>query len=101
MERESFEDPELAAYLNAHFVPVKVDREERPDVDKIYMDSLHALGQQGGWPLNMFVTPEGKPVTGGTYFPPKPLYGRKSFRELLETLASIWKNEREDRKSAV
>ncbi len=95
MERESFEDPELAAYLNAHFVPVKVDREERPDVDKIYMDSLHALGQQGGWPLNMFVTPEGKPVTGGTYFPPKPLYGRKSFRELLETLASIWKNERE------
>jgi len=95
MERESFEDPDLAAYLNAHFVPVKVDREERPDVDKIYMDALHALGQQGGWPLNMFVTPEGKPVTGGTYFPPQPMYGRKSFRELLETLASIWKNERD------
>ncbi|MBT3215007.1 MAG: thioredoxin domain-containing protein [Deltaproteobacteria bacterium] len=95
MERESFEDPELAAFLNAHFVPVKVDREERPDVDKIHMDALHALGQQGGWPLNMFVTPEGKPVTGGTYFPPQPMYGRKSFRELLETLASIWKNERE------
>jgi len=95
MERESFEDPELAGFLNAHFVPVKVDREERPDVDKIHMDALHALGQQGGWPLNMFVTPEGKPVTGGTYFPPQPMYGRKSFRELLETLASIWKNERE------
>ena len=95
MERESFEDPDLAAYLNAHFVPVKVDREERPDVDKIYMDALHALGQQGGWPLNMFVTPEGKPVTGGTYFPPQPMYGRKSFSELLETLASIWKNERD------
>ena len=95
MERESFEDPELAAFLNAHFVPVKVDREERPDVDKIHMDALHALGQQGGWPLNMFVTPEGKPITGGTYFPPQPMYGRKSFRELLETLASIWKNERE------
>ena len=95
MERESFEDPELAAFLNAHFVPVKVDREERPDVDKIHMDALHALGQQGGWPLNMFVTPEGKPVTGGTYFPPQPMYGRKSFRELLETLASIWKDERE------
>ena len=66
MERESFEDPDLAEYLNNHFVPVKVDREERPDVDKIHMDALHALGQQGGWPLNMFVTPEGKPVTGGT-----------------------------------
>ena len=95
MERESFEDPELASYLNAHFVPVKVDREERPDVDKIYMDALHTLGQQGGWPLNMFVTPEGKPITGGTYFPPQPMYGRKSFRQLLETVASIWKNERE------
>ncbi|MDP7046736.1 MAG: thioredoxin domain-containing protein [SAR324 cluster bacterium] len=95
MERESFEDPELAAFLNAYFVPVKVDREERPDVDKIHMDALHALGQQGGWPLNMFVTPEGKPVTGGTYFPPRPMYGRKSFRELLETLALIWKDERE------
>ena len=74
MERESFEDPDLAEYLNNHFVPVKVDREERPDVDKIHMDALHALGQQGGWPLNMFVTPEGKPVTGGTYFPPRPMY---------------------------
>ena len=74
MERESFENPELAIYLNKHFVPVKVDREERPDVDKIHMDALHALGQQGGWPLNMFLTPEGKPVTGGTYFPPKPKY---------------------------
>ncbi len=80
MERESFEDQELAAFLNAHFVPVKVDREERPDVDKIHMDALHALGQQGGWPLNMFVTPEGKPVSGGTYFPPRTMYGRKSFR---------------------
>ena len=78
MERESFEDSKLAEFLNAHFVPIKVDREERPDVDKIYMDALHALGQQGGWPLNIFVTPEGKPVTGGTYFPPKPMYGRIS-----------------------
>jgi len=95
MERESFEDPELALYLNKHFVPVKVDREERPDVDKIHMDALHALGQQGGWPLNMFLTPERKPVTGGTYFPPKPMYGRKSFRELLENLVFIWENERE------
>jgi len=95
MERESFEDPDLAEYLNNHFVPVKVDREERPDVDKIHMDALHALGQQGGWPLNMFVTPEGKPVTGGTYFPPRPMYGRKSFGELLRTLVSAWDNERD------
>ena len=95
MERESFEDPDLAEYLNNHFVPVKVDREERPDVDKIHMDALHALGQQGGWPLNMFVTPEGKPVTGGTYFPPRPMYGRKSFGELLRTLVSVWDNERD------
>lgn len=95
MERESFEDQELALYLNKHFVPVKVDREERPDVDKIHMDALHALGQQGGWPLNMFLTAEGKPVTGGTYFPPKPMYGRKSFNELLENLVFIWENERE------
>jgi len=94
MERESFEDQELAAFLNAHFVPVKVDREERPDVDKIHMDALHALGQQGGWPLNMFVTPEGKPVSGGTYFPPRTMYGRKSFREILENLALIWKDDR-------
>ena len=95
MEHESFENPELAEYLNMHFVPVKVDREERPDVDKIHMDALHILGQQGGWPLNMFVTPEGKPVTGGTYFPPSPMYGRQSFGELLHSLVLIWKNERE------
>ena len=95
MERESFEDSKLAEFLNAHFVSVKVDREERPDIDKIYMDALHALGQQGGWPLNMFVTPEGKPITGGTYFPPKPMYGRISFSEILHGIASVWKDERE------
>ena len=95
MERESFEDSKLAEFLNAHFVAVKVDREERPDIDKIYMDALHALGQQGGWPLNMFVTPEGKPITGGTYFPPKPMYGRISFNELLHGISSVWKDERE------
>ncbi len=95
MERESFEDPALAGYLNEHFVAIKVDREERPDVDKIYMDALHALNQQGGWPLNMFVTPEGKPVTGGTYFPPDHRYGRPSFRHVLQVIARTWKNERE------
>jgi len=69
MERESFEDEETARFLNEHFVTIKVDREERPDVDKIYMDAIHALGQQGGWPLNIFTTPDGRPVAGGTYLP--------------------------------
>ncbi len=95
MERESFEDPELAAFLNEHFIPVKVDREERPDVDKLHMDALHALGQQGGWPLNMFVLPDGRPVTGGTYFPPQDLHGRPSFRTVLERLVSLWHEQRE------
>ena len=96
MERESFEDEELAGFLNAHYVAIKVDREERPDVDKIYMDSLHAMGQQGGWPLNMFTTPDGRPVTGGTYFPPGEKYGRPGFRQVLENLSDAWRNKRED-----
>lgn len=95
MERESFEDPQLAQYLNAHFVAIKVDREERPDVDKIYMDALHAMDQQGGWPLNMFVTPEAMPVTGGTYFPPDNRYGRPSFRKVLEIISNAWQHERD------
>ena len=95
MERESFEDEALAQYLNRHFVAVKVDREERPDVDKIYMDSLHALGQQGGWPLNMFLTPDRRPVTGGTYFPPHDMHGRLSFRGVLEAVQKAWHNDRE------
>jgi len=95
MERESFENEELAGYLNANFVPIKVDREERPDVDKIYMDALHAMGQQGGWPLNMFCAPDGRPVTGGTYFPPAGIPGRRGFREILELLVNVWRNDRE------
>ncbi|MBP7284191.1 MAG: thioredoxin domain-containing protein, partial [Leptospiraceae bacterium] len=67
MERESFEDEHTALIMNRDFVSIKVDREERPDIDKIYMDALHAMGQQGGWPLNMFLTPNKKPVAGGTY----------------------------------
>jgi len=96
MERESFEDEALARYLNEHFVAIKVDREERPDVDKIYMDSLQAMGQQGGWPLNMFTTPDGRPVTGGTYFPPAEQYGRPGFRQVLEIIADAWRGKRED-----
>ena len=95
MERESFEDPELALYLNKHFVPVKVDREERPDVDKIHMDALHALGQQGGWHRNRFLTASEMTVTGVTYFPPEPMYRRKSFSELLEYLVFNLENEHE------
>jgi hypothetical protein len=96
MERESFEDETLARFLNAHFVAIKVDREERPDVDKIYMDALQALGQQGGWPLNMFTTPDGRPVTGGTYFPPGNAHGRPGFGQVLEILVDAWQHQRDD-----
>ncbi|MBF0236340.1 MAG: thioredoxin domain-containing protein [SAR324 cluster bacterium] len=95
MERESFENPQVAQFMNEHFVAIKVDREERPDVDKIYMDALHAFQQQGGWPLNMFATSEGMPFTGGTYFPPKDSYGRKSFLSVLEYIHQIWSNDRD------
>jgi uncharacterized protein YyaL (SSP411 family) len=96
MERESFENPELAQYLNEHFVAIKVDREERPDVDQIYMDALHALGQQGGWPLNMFAMPDGRPISGGTYFPPTSRFGLRSFRDVLETMQHYWQTERHE-----
>jgi uncharacterized protein YyaL (SSP411 family) len=71
MEKESFEDEEIAKILNEHFVPIKVDREELPDVDHIYMTAIQLMGIQGGWPLNVFLTPGLKPITGGTYFPPQ------------------------------
>src|SRR5690606_26959747 len=78
MERESFESDEVAAFLNEHFISIKVDREERPDLDHIYMEALQTLSGQGGWPLNMFLTPNQQPFYGGTYFPPRPMYGRPS-----------------------
>ncbi|HEX7859430.1 MAG TPA: thioredoxin domain-containing protein [Verrucomicrobiae bacterium] len=90
MERESFEDEATGEYLNKHFVSIKVDREERPDVDKIYMTALQAMGEGGGWPLNAFLTPDLKPFYGGTYFPPEPKYGRPSFRQLLEHIVRLW-----------
>ena len=83
MARESFSDPATAELLNRDFVSIKVDREERPEVDQIYMRALHALGEQGGWPLTMFLTPDAEPFWGGTYFPPEPRYGRPSFRQIL------------------
>ena len=94
MERESFEDEATAAILNEHFIAIKVDREERPDVDAIYMDALHAMGRQGGWPLNVFLTPAQVPFFGGTYFPPKPRYGMHSFRDILLAISEAWRNNR-------
>jgi len=91
MAHESFENPETAALMNRLFVNIKVDREERPDIDHLYMNALHALGEQGGWPLTMFLSPDGVPFWGGTYFPPTPRWGRPSFRQVLEGLAAAWK----------
>ncbi|EMO75364.1 PF03190 family protein, partial [Leptospira kirschneri str. 200801925] len=96
MEKESFENQSIADYLNSHFVSIKVDREERPDIDRIYMDALHAMEQQGGWPLNMFLTPEGQPITGGTYFPPESRYGRKGFLEVLNIIQKVWTEKRSE-----
>ncbi len=94
MAHESFENPEIAALMNEHFVNIKVDREERPDLDQIYQHALALLGQQGGWPLTMFLTPAGVPFWGGTYFPPESRYGRPGFPEVLQTVAKIWREER-------
>ena len=94
MERESFENEELAAILNRWFVPVKVDREERPDVDRIYMTFVQASTGSGGWPMSVFLTPELKPFFGGTYFPPDNRYGRPGFGAILERIAEAWRNER-------
>src|SRR6188508_3460330 len=93
MAHESFEDPAIAAIMNELFVNVKVDREERPDIDQIYMAALHALGEQGGWPLTMFLTPDGEPIWGGTYFPPTARYGRPSFVSIIEEVARIFRDE--------
>src|SRR5262249_19262773 len=87
MERESFEDADTAAYMNDHFVPIKVDREERPDVDDIYMEAVQGMTGQGGWPLTVFLDSEGAPFYGGTYFPPEPRHGLPSFRQVLEATA--------------
>jgi uncharacterized protein len=95
MEHESFENESIAGLMNEHFVSIKVDREERPDLDGIYQHALALLGQQGGWPLTMFLTPDGKPFWGGTYFPPESRYGRPGFPEVLTTVARIWREERD------
>jgi uncharacterized protein YyaL (SSP411 family) len=96
MERESFEDAETAAQMNERFVCVKVDREERPDVDAVYMEAVQLMTGQGGWPLNVFVTPEQVPFYGGTYFPPAPRYGMPSWRQVLAAVAEAWEQRRDE-----
>ncbi len=96
MERESFEDEKIGAFLNEHFVSIKVDREERPDVDKIYMTFVQSTAGGGGWPLNVFLTPTLRPFFGGTYFPPDARYGRPSFLQLLQQIAQLWSERRSE-----
>ncbi|MCB8959652.1 MAG: thioredoxin domain-containing protein [Ardenticatenales bacterium] len=96
MAHESFEDPATAAYMNEHFVNVKVDREERPDIDNIYMTAVQAMTGQGGWPMTVVMTPAGEPFYGGTYFPPVPRHGMPSFRQVLEAVINAWQTKRDD-----
>jgi len=96
MERESFEDEATAQIMNEHFVSVKVDREERPDIDSIYMSAIQALTRHGGWPMTVFLTPDGAPFYGGTYFPPAPRGGLPSFQQVLLSLAEAYKNRRDE-----
>jgi len=96
MERESFEDPETAALMNQHFVPIKVDREERPDVDAIYMEAVQAISGHGGWPMTVFLDPDGVPFYGGTYFPPDESRGMPSFRMVMEAVVHAFETQREE-----
>jgi uncharacterized protein len=96
MERESFENPSIAALMNEYFVCIKVDREERPDVDSVYMNAVQVMTGQGGWPMTVFMTHDGKPFYGGTYFPPEDRYGRPGFPRVLQSLSDTWKNRRSD-----
>ncbi len=95
MAHESFEDPLTAQLMNKNFINIKVDREERPDLDSIYMDAVISMTGQGGWPMSVFLTPDGEPFYGGTYFPPTPRYGMPGFKEILTAIDHIWRDERE------
>jgi uncharacterized protein YyaL (SSP411 family) len=95
MERESYSDPEIAKIMNANFVSIKVDREERPDVDNIYMTFVQATTGNGGWPMNVWLTPDLKPFVGGTYFPAKEEHGLPTFRTVLLRVADAWKSKRD------
>ena len=96
MERESFENESIAQYMNEHFINIKIDREERPDLDHIYMDALQAIAGNGGWPLNVFLTTDAKPFYGGTYFPPEKAFNRVSWSDVLHSMADIWVNKRDE-----
>jgi uncharacterized protein YyaL (SSP411 family) len=96
MDRESYENPEMAERINRLFVPVKVDRDERPDVDARYQAAVSAISGQGGWPLTAFLTPDGRPYFGGTYFPPDERFGRPGFARVLETMAQVWRDRRDE-----
>src|SRR3990172_3319559 len=95
MAHESFEDADTAAYMNEHFVNIKVDREERPDLDGIYMEAVVSLTGTGGWPMSVFLMPEGQPFLGGTYFPPTPRHGLPAFKQVLEHVDKLWQGERQ------
>src|SRR5262245_730527 len=96
MERESFEHEETARLMNAHFVSIKVDREERPDIDALYMDAVQAMTRGGGWPMTVFLTADGAPFYAGTYFPPQDRYGMPGFPRVLARLADLWRTRREE-----
>src|ERR1035437_6312305 len=96
MEHESFEDEETAKLMNDNFINIKIDREERPDLDNIYMDAVQTMTGSGGWPLNVFLTPEGKPFYGGTYFPPTAITGRISWTDLLVRISEIYHDKKEE-----
>src|SRR3954471_1208748 len=96
MEHESFEDEETAAIQNEHFVNIKVDMEERPDVDQIYMNFVQLTTGRGGWPMNVFLTPDKRPFFGGTYFPPAPRYGMPSWQQILVSIADAYAGRRDE-----
>ena len=96
MAHESFEDPDTAAIMNEHFVNIKVDREERPDLDSIYMEAVVAINRNGGWPMSVFLTPDGEPFYGGTYFPPSPRHGMPSFQQVLVSVSEFYRSQREE-----
>ena len=96
MREESFEDLKTASFINKHFIPIKVDREERPEVDAYYMGAVQAMTGGGGWPLTVFLTPDLKPFYGGTYFPPEPRYGMPSFMQVLEFVANLWRDRKDE-----
>src|SRR4051812_7497399 len=99
MERESFEDPAVAALMNEHLVCIKVDREERPDVDAIYMEAVQAMTGQGGWPLNAFCSPEQVPFWAGTYFPPASRHGLPSWSQVVQAIAESWRERKDEIRS--